>query len=271
MKNLFKNVKLFLKALTGTSIKHNPGATKNYFIFKDHPDIFAINCLKISNYWDKDTTKRKKIELEPYQRYVLNTINNNRQTIFKMPRQSTKSTLALISAIHYAIFNDNSKVGIACFNYSESKRLLDITKQFCEDLNSNKYFEDWVTEINSNSITFQNGSEIEFCSAWHRHPILEGKSFDFLILDEFAFFNSTDAEDLTATLLIFSNPKLAILSTQKKDSKFNELFWNAMNDIDGSEMIPINIHYREIPERNRKWREETIRLFGYDCFKEKYM
>jgi hypothetical protein len=266
MKSLFKNVKLFIKALTGTSIKHNPGATKNYFIFKDHPDIFAINCLKFLNY---DAIKRKKIELDPYQKYVLNTINSNRQTIFKMPRQSTKSTLSLISAIHYAIFNDKSKVGIVCFNYSESKRLLDITKQFCDDLNTNKYFEDWVTEINSNSITFENGSKIKFCSS--RRDSEDYRSFDFLILDEFAFFSSTVVEDLSVALSMFPNKKLAIFSTQKKDSKFNELFWNAMNDIDGSEMIPINIHYREIPERNRKWREETIRLSGYECFKEEYM
>ena len=254
--NVFKSI---LNAFSGAN-------NKSLSAFKLRPDDFAVNCLKISNYRGDE---RKNLELAPYQRYVLNTIVNTRQTIFKMPRLSTKSTLAIISTLHYALFNDNITVAITASKYSNIQCLRNMAYGFCGDLNNIKLLKDF--EFEPNAIHFKNRSTILFLTPpGLLEKLNQQEMIDFLILDEFAFFEPKDAEAIMERVRE-KNIKLAIFSTSKGGSKFDNMFDNAMYAIDDSDIVPISINYREIPAFTKEWRKETIKNMGLLKFKEEYM
>jgi hypothetical protein len=254
--NIFKSI---LNAFSGAN-------NKSLSSFKTRPDDFAVNCLKISNYKGDE---RKNLELAPYQRYVLNTIVNNRQTIFKMPRLSTKSTLAIISTLHYALFNDNVTVAFTASKYSNIQCLMNKAYEFCCDLNNIKLFE--VSEFEPNAIHFKNGSRILFLTlSGLLGKLNQQEMIDFLILDEFAFFGPKDDEAIMERIS-GKNIKLAIFSTSKGDSKFDRMFDNAMYAFDDSDIVPISINYREIPAFTKERRKEIIKNMGLLKFIEEYM
>ena len=63
-------------------------------------------------------------KLYPFQKKIVNTIDENRFSICKLPRQSGKSTTTIAYLLHYAIFNPNSNIAILANKSSTARDIL---------------------------------------------------------------------------------------------------------------------------------------------------
>ena len=59
-----------------------------------------------------------------FQKKIVRTIHDNRFTICKLPRQSSKSTTTISYLLHYALFNPNSNIAILANKSSTARDIL---------------------------------------------------------------------------------------------------------------------------------------------------
>jgi hypothetical protein len=207
--------------------------------------------------------------LEPYQKYILDTIHKNRLTIFKMPRQSSKSFLSLSYALHYALFNSNVNVAI-----------VERRGRF-----SNQRITTWVTQLplwcrpeipvkNSSYVNFDNGSCIYF---YDQNEFLRLKGYNNLnlvILDEFGFYNSEVAGQYVNEACMKNTnqfTKVVILSTPSPDTAhpFNQLYESANEGL--NDFVPVSINWKEsFDKRDNQWKKEMVNYIGEEAFKTQY-
>ena len=59
-----------------------------------------------------------------FQKHIVRTIHDNRFTICKLPRQSSKSTTTVSYLLHYALFNPNANIAILANKSSTARDIL---------------------------------------------------------------------------------------------------------------------------------------------------
>ena len=57
-----------------------------------------------------------------FQRAMVSTMHDNRFSIFKLPRQSGKSTIIISYLLHYALFRQNVNIAVLAKNKSSTAR-----------------------------------------------------------------------------------------------------------------------------------------------------
>ncbi len=150
----------------------------NNMIDKD----FNIFLQYLEVYYERHSLCRSFIKF-PYHERLLNTIENNRFTVFSKPRQGGFTTFLTAWALWKGLTEFDKTIvmfspfdRMALSNCSEAAKMLDV----------NAYFLANVTKQNGHSIEFNNGSTIHFFSA----EAAKGKGIDYCILDEAAFYRS---------------------------------------------------------------------------------
>jgi len=219
----------------------------------ESPKYFIENYLKIVTI-DKGLVP---FEMYDFQRKMVDTFHDNRFTICKLPRQSGKSTIIVSYLLHYVLFNDNVNVAILANKSSTARDLLGRLQLAYEHLP--KWMQQGVLNWNKGSLELENGSRIVAAST--SSSAVRGSTFNIIFLDEFAYVPNNIAEEFFSsvypTISSGKSSKVMIVSTPHGMNMFYKMWVDATNK--NNNFVPVEVHWSEVPGRDEKWKEETIK------------
>ena len=196
-------------------------------------------------------------KMYPFQKEMVGTFHNNRFTICKLPRQSGKSTTMISYLLHYALFNPSVNIAILANKAATARDLLGRLQLAYEHLP--KWLQQGVMSWNKGSLELENGSKILASST--SASAVRGGSYNIIFLDEFAYVPSNVAEQFFSsvypTISSGKTTKVMIVSTPHGMNMFYKLWTDAEEK--RNTYIPIEVHWSEVPGRDEKWKEETIK------------
>jgi hypothetical protein len=226
---------------------------QEYIKCKEDPVYFAVNYVKIVSV-DEGLIPFRMYE---FQKELVQKFHNNRFNIAKLPRQTGKSTVVVSYLLHYALFNDSSNIGILANKASTARDLLGRLQTAYENLP--KWLQQGVIAWNKGSMELENGSKIMAAST--SASAVRGMSFNIIFLDEFAFVPNHIADDFFSsvypTISSGQRTKVIIISTPYGMNHFYKLWVDAQNQ--RNNYIWTEVHWSEVPGRDAKWKEETIK------------
>ena len=245
-----------LKA-AGVTINFSEKQIAEYMRCANDPVYFIKNYVKIVSL-DKGTIP---FELYDFQEKMIEGIHSNRFVIAKCPRQSGKSTTVTSYLLHHILFNQNMSVAILANKLTTARELLGRLKMAYEFLPM--WLQQGVIEWNKGSIVLENGSKV-LASATSSSAI-RGGSFNFLLLDEFAYVPQHVAEEFFSsvypTITSGNTTKVVMTSTPNGLNMFYKIWVNAnkkMGEEGKNEYFPIEVGWRDIPGRDDAWKKQTI-------------
>ena len=221
-------------------------------------------CMEDPVYFIKKYTRIVNIDqgLVPFDMYdfqekMVKTFHQNRFSICKLPRQSGKSTTIIAYLLHQVIFNDNINVAILANKSTTARDLLGRLQLAYENLPT--FLQQGVLNWNKGSLELENGSKI--LAAATSSSAIRGGSFNIIFLDEFAFIPANISEQFFSsvypTISSGKKSKVMIVSTPHGMNMFYKLWNDAQHK--RNDYVPIEVHWSEVPGRDEKWKEETIR------------
>jgi len=226
----------------------------------------------IENYIKVVTVDEGLVSLHMYdfQKEIARSVFDNRFTICKIPRQSGKTTTLIACILHLILFNANYKAAILANKLKTATEIMDRLKIAYENLP--KWLQQGIVEWNKTSVTLENGSKV-ICSSTSSSAV-RGSSYNFLLLDEFAFVPDQIAEEFFSsvypTISSGTTSKTVIVSTPNGLNLFYKMWKNAQDK--KSEFVPIAAYWWQVPGRDDKFKESTIRntserqwMSEYEC------
>jgi len=238
---------------SGIQIEFTEDQLKEYILCSQDPVYFMEKYMKIVTL-DHGLTQ---IKLYDFQRDIVRTVHSNRFTICKIPRQSGKTTFLIGEVVHQIVFNRNYKVAILANKLKTATDIMDRVKLVYENLP--RWMQQGVVEWNKTSIALENGSKVVAAST--SSSAVRGSSYNFLLLDEFAFVPDQIAEDFFAsvypTITAGTTTKTVIVSTPNGMNLFHKLWTNAKNG--RSDFVPVEAYWWQVPGRDEKFKRETIK------------
>ena len=220
---------------------------------KDDPVYFTEKFIKIINL-DEGLVP---FDMYPFQRKLIHNFHRGRFNICKMPRQSGKSTTVVSYLLHYALFNDSVTIGILANKAATARDLLGRLQIAYEALP--KWMQQGIIAWNKGSMELENKSKIVAAST--SASAVRGMSFNIIFLDEFAFIPNHIADDFFSsvypTISSGKSTKVIIVSTPRGMNHFYRLWHDA--ELDRNEYVTTDVHWSEVPGRDAKWREQTIK------------
>ena len=226
---------------------------KEYSLCMEGPQYFIEKYVKIVSL-DEGLIPFKMYD---FQKEMVGTFHNNRFTICKLPRQSGKSTVMISYLLHYALFNPSVNIAILANKAATARDLLSRLQLAYEHLP--KWLQQGVMSWNKGSLELENGSKILASST--SASAVRGGSYNIIFLDEFAYVPSNVAEQFFSsvypTISSGKTTKVMIVSTPHGMNMFYKLWVDAEEG--RNSYIPIEVHWSEVPGRDEKWKEETIK------------
>ena len=224
-----------------------------YMLCKEDSEHFIRNFVKIIHV-DRGLVS---FEMYDYQKDMVHTFNDNRFVICKMPRQTGKSTTIIAFLLHYVLFNENVNVAILANKGAVARELLSRLQLAYEHLP--KWLQQGVVIWNKGNIELENGSKI-LASATSGSAV-RGSSFNIIFLDEFAHVPSNIAEQFFTsvypTISSGESTKVLIVSTPLGMNMFYKMWADALEK--RNNYVPVEVHWSEVPGRDEKWKQETIK------------
>jgi len=219
----------------------------------DNPQYFIENYVRIVSL-DKGLIP---FHMYDFQKEMVGTFHNNRFTICKLPRQSGKSTIIIAYLLHYVLFNATVNVAILANKAAVARDLLSRLQLAYEHLP--KWLQQGVMTWNKGSLELENGSKILASST--SASAVRGGSYNIIFLDEFAYVPANVAEQFFSsvypTISSGQTSKVIIVSTPHGMNMFYKMWIDAEEK--RNDYVPIDVHWSEMPGRDGKWKEETIR------------
>ena len=237
----------------GTPIQFTKKQVQEWIKCKKDPIYFATHYIKIISL-DEGLVP---FDMYDFQKRILQDFHENRFNIAKLPRQTGKSTTVVAYLLYYAIFFDSVNIGILANKASTARELLGRLQLAYENLP--KWMQHGILVWNKGNVELENGSKILAAST--SASAVRGMSFNILFLDEFAFVPNHVAEQFFAsvypTITSGKSTKVIIISTPNGMNHFYKMWEDARNDKNG--YITNEVHWSQVPGRDKKWKEETIK------------
>ena len=234
-------------------IEFTPKQIKEYARCMEDPAYFIESYIKIVSI-DEGLVP---FDLYPFQRDMVQTFHTNRFSICKLPRQSGKSTTIISYLLHYCLFNSSVNVAILANKAAVARDLLGRLQLAYEHLP--KWLQQGVMTWNKGSLELENGSKI-LASATSSSAV-RGGSYNIIFLDEFAYVPNNIAEQFFSsvypTISSGKTSKVMMVSTPHGMNMFYKM-WNDAEHGRNS-YVPIEVHWSEVPGRDEKWKQETIK------------
>lgn len=228
------------------------------------PVYFARKYIKIVNV-DRGLIP---FDMWGFQENMINTFHTERFVICKLPRQSGKTVSVVTYLLHYLLFNENVNVAILANKSAMSREILGRMQLSFEYLPA--FLKQGVVEWNKGSIEFANGSRA-LADATSGSSV-RGRSFNIIFLDEFAFVPNNISEaffmSTYPTISSGQTTKVIIVSTPNGLNLFYKMWTDAIQK--RSLYKPIEIHWSDVPGRDQKWKEETIRNTSEEQFRQEF-
>lgn len=217
------------------------------------PIYFIKNYVKIVNV-DKGLIP---FEMWPFQEKMVETFNNNRFSICKLPRQVGKSTTVCAYFMWCILFIPSQNFAILANKGSLARDLLEKIRMAYEYLPL--WLQQGVLVWNKGNIELENGSKI--MAAATSSSAIRGGSFNAILLDEFAFVQRNMQESFFSsvypTISSGKTTKVIIVSTPNGlGNMFYKLWMDAVDGRNGYQSI--SVHWSDIPGRDEAWRQQTI-------------
>jgi len=216
------------------------------------PVYFARNYAKVISL-DKGIVP---FDLWPYQDKMFRHFESNRFSIVLAPRQSGKSISSCIYLLWYALFHPEKTIAILANKGSTAREMVSRITLALENLPF--FLQPGCRALNKGSIEFSNNSKI--LAAATTGSSIRGLSISLLFLDEFAFVSDA-ATFYTSTYPVITSGKtsrVVISSTPKGiGNMFHKLWEGAVQGT--NDFKPFRVNWWDVPGRDEKWKEETIR------------
>ena len=212
-------------ALKGRGEQHEftPDQVKEFIKCSQDPEYFLTNYIKVISLDDGIIP----FHPYPFQQKLVNSFNENRFTICKLPRQSGKSVVTTAYLIHQALFRDNINIAILANKRDTAFELMAKLQTSYENLP--KWLQQGVVQWNKGSIELENGSRITASST--SSSAVRGFSYNIVFLDEFAFVPTTLADEFFAsvypTISSGKSTKVIIVSTPNGMNHFYRMWHDA--------------------------------------------
>jgi len=207
-------------------------------------------------------------DLYPFQEKMVNNFYENRFTICKIGRQSGKSITCIAFFLHYILFNKDVSVALLANKLATARELLGRLQMAYEHLP--KWLQQGVVTWNKGNIELENGAKV--MAAATSSSAIRGGSFNILFLDEFAFVPNELAEEffnsVYPTISSGQSTKVIIVSTPQGMNHFYKLWVDAEEG--RNTYVPIEVHWSEVPGRDAKWKEMTIKNTSEQQFKQEF-
>ena len=249
---------------SGVNVNFTQEQIKEYIKCSKDPVYFAKTYIRIVNV-DQGLIP---FRLYDFQEEMVNTFKDNRFVICKLPRQTGKSTTVTAFILWQILFTDNQNIAILANKGSLARDLLGKIQLAYEYLP--KWLQQGITVWNKGNIELENGSKV--VAAATSSSAIRGGSFNLIFLDEFAFVGNNMAEEFFAsvypTISSGQSSKVFIVSTPNGMNHFYKM-WSDAED-GNSNYVPIQVHWSQVPGRDEKWREETIRNTSEEQFRQEF-
>jgi len=207
-------------------------------------------------------------EMYDFQKGMVSTMHENRFSIFKLPRQSGKSTIIISYLLHYALFKPNVNIAVLANKSSTARDILSRLQLAYENLP--KWMQQGIIAWNKGNIELENGSKV--IAAATSSSAIRGGSYNVIFLDEFAFVPSNIAEQFFAavypTITSGQNTKVIMVSTPHGMNMFYKIWVDAQEK--RNDYIPVEVHWSEVPGRDEAWKIETIRNTSESQFNSEF-
>ena len=207
-------------------------------------------------------------KLYEFQRQMMWTFHTERFTICKLPRQSGKSTTIIAYLLHYCLFNPTVSVAILANKAVTARDLLSRLQLAYEHLPD--WLQQGVMTWNKGSLELENGSKILASST--SASAVRGGSYNIIFLDEFAYVpNNIAAQFLSSVYPTISSgkeSKVMMVSTPNGMNMFYKIWNDAENG--NNTYVPIEVHWSEVPGRDKEWQEETVKNIGEEQFQTEF-
>jgi hypothetical protein len=249
---------------TGTELSYTEEQVIEIAKCAEDPVYFIKNYVKIVNV-DRGLIP---FDMWDFQEDMVRTFHNNRFTIAKMPRQVGKTTSTVGYMLWAAIFNDEYTVGILANKGQLARDILGRIQKAYEYLPS--WLQQGIMTWNKGSLELENGSKI-FAYATSAAGV-RGGTYNLIFLDEFAFVpHNMAVEFFTSTYPVISSgqtSKVIIVSTPNGLNLFYKMWTDAIEH--RSTYKTVEVHWSQVPGRDAKWKEETIRNTSEEQFRQEF-
>lgn len=178
------------------------------------------------------------------------------------------TTVTAATILWYILFHENYSVALLAHKLAQAREILGRIQLAYENLP--KWMQQGVVEWNKTSVELENGSKI--LAAATSSSAIRGGSFNLIYLDEFAFvpphFQGDFFASVYPTISSGNTTKVIITSTPKGLNMFYKMWSEA---VDGkNSFVPFEVHWSDVPGRDEKWKEETIRNTSERQFREEF-
>lgn len=244
----------------GVKIQFTNEQVIEYVKCADNPAYFIENYIRIVNV----DTGLVPFTLYSYQKELIESFEDHRYTIAKLPRQAGKSVTVVSYFLWMVLFQDNQNIAILANKGALARDLLTKVKLAYEHLPM--WLQQGIVVWNKGNIELENGSKILASST--TSSAVRGGSYNCVFLDEFAFVQPNMATEFFASVypVISSGQttKLIIVSTPNGLNHYYKMWMDAVNK--KSLYNPIEVHWSVVPGRDEKWKEDTIRNTSQEQF-----
>lgn len=207
-------------------------------------------------------------DLYDFQEDIVKLVQDERFVICKMPRQSGKTTTIAATLLWYLMFNESFSIAILAHKSQQSREILARISLAYEHLP--RWLQLGVVEWNKGNVELENGSKILAAST--SASAIRGGSFNLIYLDEFAFVPMHIQEEFFASVYptISSGKTSKVLITSTPNGL--NLFYKIWNDSEEgiNEYKRIDVHWSDVPGRDKEWKEQTIRNTSADQFRVEF-
>ena len=252
-----------LKAI-GVPVEFTEEQVSEYIKCSEDVVYFIKNYVKIVNV-DKGLMP---FELWSFQEEMVNSFEDNRFAICKLPRQVGKTTTVAAYILWKILFTEQYSVAILANKMAQAREILGRIQLAYEWLP--KWMQQGIIEWNKGNIRLENGSEV-LASATSSSAI-RGTSQNLIYMDEFAFVPNNLQEEFFAsvfpTISSGTTSKVLITSTPNGMNMFYKLWHDSeegRNNYARSE-----VHWSDVPGRDEKWKEETIKNTSEEQFRQEF-
>jgi hypothetical protein len=248
----------------GVELQYTEEQVKEILKCSEDPLYFVKNYVKIVNV-DKGLVP---FEMWPFQEDMVSTFHNNRFSICKMPRQVGKTTTAAGYMLWSVLFQENYNIAILANKGSLAREILGRIQYAYEYLPL--WLQQGIKVWNKGNIELENGSKINAYAT--SSAGVRGGTYNLIFLDEFAFVPKNMADDFfTSTYPVVTSgktTKVIVVSTPYGLNHFYKMWIDAS---EGRSLYkPLEVHWSQVPGRDAKWKEETIRNTSEEQFRQEF-
>lgn len=249
---------------SGVAVEYTKENIEEYVKCARDPIYFARNYIRIVNV-DKGLIP---FDMYDFQEDMVRTFSQNRFSICKLPRQTGKSTTVTAFILWTILFTDNQNIAILANKGSLARDLLSKITLAYEYLP--KWLQQGIAVWNKGNIELENGSRV--VAAATSSSAIRGGSYNLIFLDEFAFVGNNMAEEFFSsvypTISSGQTSKVVIVSTPNGMNHFYKMWSDAEEG--NSKYVPIEVHWSQVPNRDEKWKQETIANTSEEQFRQEF-